>query len=158
MTDRWMQWRRQWREGVLEDRAQGGLGHPHSWPDATAGVWRLLLHERYDTFSINTLTGYTCVHVNMPLHASRSHPPLSEYGVRSTFITLCSSVFCASSQMTHNSRIHFTLTFLHCPHRLILSAGEMELRCMCVCMCEREKRDVSWPEHKSFKVPWNCVH
>uniref|UniRef100_A0A673B1E5 FTO alpha-ketoglutarate dependent dioxygenase n=1 Tax=Sphaeramia orbicularis TaxID=375764 RepID=A0A673B1E5_9TELE len=33
-------------KGILEDWAQGCLGHPHTWPDAATGVWRLLLHER----------------------------------------------------------------------------------------------------------------
>lgn len=47
---------------MLEDWAEGSLGHPHTWPDGAAGVWRLLLHERYRRFTIQMHTENT--HVN----------------------------------------------------------------------------------------------
>lgn len=55
LTDRWEQWRKQQWEGMLEDWTQGCLGHPHTWPDAASGIWRLLLHERYYRILRNTL-------------------------------------------------------------------------------------------------------
>lgn len=130
MTDRWEQWGRQRWEGMLEDRAQGGLGHPHTWPDAAAGVWRLLLHERYQIYS-------TCKHV--------AHHRVWLWRKELFYYPVFS---CTLSQMTRTSRMHFTLTLYSL--LLTLSAGELELRrvIVCVCVCVR---GVTWPEHRALR-------
>lgn len=85
VTDRWQWWgQQQQSEDLLEGWTEGRLGHPHTWSDAAAGVWRLLLHERYLVLDTHTCM-WTC--------CSLSLATVSDFGKRETFLLPCVLVF-----------------------------------------------------------------
>lgn len=149
VTDRWEQWGRQRWEGVLEDWAQGSLGHPHTWPDAATGVWRLLLHARYYIPSINT-HAQTCTHAHVntrltQLGRTQHSGWLWRKGHFYYTLLLVFLVLCPKWPM------HFPL-MLCSLHSSCL--GWRTGAGMCVCVCQRCY--LAWTQ--SFKIPWNCVH
>ena len=154
VTDRWEQWGGQRWEGVLEDWAQGSLGHPHTWPDAAAGVWRLLLHARYQISSIQTRTH---THVNTQLTPARPHSPAcltSEGGPLLLPCVLVFLVLCPKWPIPAGC----TLTLMLCsPLPAFRRNGAEVCVCVCVmCVCVCVRGDLAWTQ--SFKFPWNCVH
>lgn len=69
---------------------------------------------------------------------------MSDFGGRNTFITLCFSVSCTLSQMTHTSRMHFTLTLMLCS----LCRRNGAEACVCVYVCVSR---VTWPQHGALR-------
>ncbi len=72
---------------------------------------------------------------------------MSDCKGRNTFISLCFSVSCTWSQMTHSSRMHFTLTLTLCFPLLSIMRKRAEV-CVCVCV---SVWGVTWPEHTALR-------
>lgn len=151
VSGRWEQRGRQRWEGVLEDRPQGSLGHPHTWPDAATGVWRLLLHARYQIIFFKKRRR---AHVNMQLTHFQGNtvlPPrvtLKDETLLWPCFFFFFNVSCTLSNMTHADRMHFTFTLMR--YSLRLSRRNGAEMCVRTCVCVGV-RGVTWPEHRALR-------